>query len=54
VSRHQIRVAEVFDVAENFHRVLWTNGAHTFVTDDELAAIEAREAKFTPDPRSAA
>jgi hypothetical protein len=54
VTREQIRIAEVFDVAENFHRVLWSNGAHTFVTDEQLAAIEAREAKFRPYPQDAA
>ena len=49
-----IRIVDVIDLMDGQHRVIWSNGRITIVTDDELAAIEAREAKFTPDPRSAA
>jgi hypothetical protein len=49
-----IRVVDVIDLMDGQHRVIWSNGRITVVSDDDLAAIEAREAKFRPYPQDAA
>jgi hypothetical protein len=49
-----IRIVDVIDLMDGQHRVIWSNGRITIVDDDELAAIEARERKFTPTPQDAA